>query len=130
MSQSSIPLMKKPANLLETGLNGGNLAAAAVQRHPVDEMQRNPFDDLDHVRRMYGRALAMTLATERQMASQVGGLLPGMDGGYGVSSNCMLETVTGNDTKIDFSDYLSRPENLPVAPTVDAHKAMERKLGL
>mmetsp|Transcript_13688 Transcript_13688/g.20841 ORF Transcript_13688/g.20841 Transcript_13688/m.20841 type:complete len:132 (-) Transcript_13688:903-1298(-) len=129
---TSIPLMKNPVNEMESGLNGSNLAAAAQQRHPIDELQRtsNLHDDLEDVRRIYGSALAMRLATERQMASKVGGRLPGMESSFGESSNVMIETLIGTDTKVDFSDVLSRPEHLPVASVSNPHKAMERKLGL
>jgi hypothetical protein len=117
---------------MEAGPNSNNLAASASQRHPVDDLQRRSslFDDLQDVRKIYGSGLAMRLATERQMASNVGGRLPGMESAYGESSNIMLETLMGTDTKLDFGDVLSRPEHLPVARVTSPHKAMERKLGL
>jgi hypothetical protein len=37
---NSIPVMRKPADAMSKGLNSSNLAAAAVQRHPIDRMQR------------------------------------------------------------------------------------------
>jgi hypothetical protein len=40
---SSIPVMRKPVDLLSNGLNSNNLASAAVQRHPIDRMQRGEF---------------------------------------------------------------------------------------
>ncbi len=40
---SSIPVMRKPVDLLSNGLNSNNLASAAVQRHPIDRMQRGAF---------------------------------------------------------------------------------------
>jgi hypothetical protein len=40
MSDNSIPVMKKPVDMMETGVNGNNLQAAARQVHPVDELQR------------------------------------------------------------------------------------------
>ena len=39
-TMSSIPVMYKPANAMETGLNGNNLQATAARRHPVDVLQR------------------------------------------------------------------------------------------
>ena len=39
-ASSSIPVMRKPADAMTTGLNSSNLAAAAMQRHPIDRMQR------------------------------------------------------------------------------------------
>ena len=37
---SSIPVMRSPADIMAKGPNGDNLAAGAVQAHPVDRMQR------------------------------------------------------------------------------------------
>ena len=37
---NSIPVMRKPADAMSKGLNSSNLAAAALQRHPIDRMQR------------------------------------------------------------------------------------------
>lgn len=127
---SSIPVMRHPANQMETGPNGNNLAAAAASNHPIDDLQRSSaaergFLDLDGVRRLYGSGLAMRLATERQLASQVGGRLPGME-----QSNLIMDTVTGNDVMLDFGDVLGRPEHAPVASVRDPHTAMQRKLGL
>ena len=125
---SSIPVMRSPVNQMESGPNGSNLAAQATVKHPVDNIQRSGargFLDLDGVRRLYGSGLAMRLATERQLASQAGGRLPGMP-----ESKLALDTVTGNDVMIDFGDVLGRPEDAPVAFVKDPHTAMQRKLGL
>ena len=70
----------------------------------------------------------MRLATERKMAQEMGGRgVAGLP-----SSNLMMETLTGNDMKIDFGDYLSLPEHLPNHLTLNdnPHRAMERKLGM
>lgn len=126
---SSIPMMRSPANQMETGPNGNNLAAAATQNHPVDSIQRSGaargFLDLDGVRRLYGSGLAMRLATERQLASQTATRLPGMP-----ESNLDMEIVTGNDVMLDFEDVLGRPEDAPIAFVKDSHSAMQRKMGL
>lgn len=37
---NSIPVMRKPTDAMSTGLNSSNLAASAMQRHPIDRMQR------------------------------------------------------------------------------------------
>ena len=37
---SSIPVMRKPSDAMSNGLNSSNLAASAMQRHPIDRMQR------------------------------------------------------------------------------------------
>lgn len=129
---SSIPLLGNPVDMMQAGPNGHNFATAASQNHPVEDLQRRStmFDDLDDVRRIYGSGLAMRLATERQMASKVGGRLPGMESSSVDSSNIMLETLMGTDVKLDFQDVLSRPEHLPTAQVTNPHQAMEKKLGL
>ncbi|KAL7437439.1 hypothetical protein ACHAXH_007655 [Discostella pseudostelligera] len=141
---SSIPVMRKPVDLLSNGLNSNNLASAAVQRHPIDRMQRastgqSPLD-LDAIRRLYGSGLAMRLATERQMALQVGGRLPGLDAHP--DSRAMYETLTGDDVTLDFGDYLNLSKNRPevslngvgVSAALGGeevpHAAMESRLGL
>jgi hypothetical protein len=130
---SQIPMTRTPVNTMDDGPNGNNLASQGLARHPVDEMQRaqqnNHFDDLEDVRRIYGSGLAMRLATERQMAMSVGGRLPGMDA-IGGQSNILLETLMGTDTKIEFADFLGRPEDMPIAAIKNPHSAMETKLGL
>mmetsp|Transcript_6375 Transcript_6375/g.10574 ORF Transcript_6375/g.10574 Transcript_6375/m.10574 type:complete len:132 (-) Transcript_6375:412-807(-) len=129
---SSIPIVQEPVKTMETGPNGHSLATAATQRHHVDDLQRRSalYDDLVDVRRIYGSGLAMRLATERQMASKVGGRLPGMESVSVDSSNILLETLLGTDTKLDFGDVLSRPEHMPVARVNSPHVAMEHRLGL
>jgi hypothetical protein len=37
---NSIPVMRSPADLMNHGPNSDNLAAAAVQMHPIDRLQR------------------------------------------------------------------------------------------
>jgi hypothetical protein len=127
-------MMRKPVSTLDEGLNSNNLASQSLLRHPVDEMQRAQqvnfiLDDLEDVKIMYGSGLAMRLATERQMAMNVCGRLPGMDA-IGGQSNIILETLMGTDTKLDFRDFLGRPEDMPVATIKNPHSAMEAKLGL
>lgn len=83
------------------------------------------------VRNIYGSGLAMRLATERRMASQVGGRVLGSHGGS-MESRVMLETVMGTDTSVDFSDILGRPCDNPLGNNglETAHQWMERKLQL
>eukprot|EP01083_Nonionella_stella_P126818 384098_1 len=141
-AMSSIPVMRKPSDAMSTGLNSNNLAAAAMQRHPIDRMQRanggsgstqSPLD-LDAIRRLYGSGLAMSLATERQMALKVGGRLPGMDAHP--DSRAMYESLTGDDTSIGFGDFLNLKRNRPEvgdfggASEEVPHAAMEARLGL
>jgi hypothetical protein len=129
---TSIPLLGNPVDMMQAGPNGHNFASSATQKHPVEDLQQRStmFDDLDDVRRIYGSGLAMRLATERQMASKVGGRLPGMESSSVDSSNIILETLMGTDIKLDFQDVLSRPEHLPMATVTSPHQAMEKKLGL
>jgi hypothetical protein len=82
----------------------------------------------------------MRLSTERRLASQVGGRLPGLDAAP--NSNAMLDSLTGNDLTLDFGDILNLAENRPegtlrtaggaMGPVVEAgpHSAMEARLGL
>jgi hypothetical protein len=87
--------------------------------------------DLDMVRNIYGSGFAMRLATERRMASHVGGRVLGSYGGC-MESRVMLETVMGTDTMIDFTDILGRPCDNPTLGNglETAHLWMERKLQL
>ena len=77
---------------------------------------------------MYGAGMAMRLATERRMASEMGGRgVAGLP-----SSNMMLDILTGNDMKLGFEDVLNQPDHRPifVKHQEDPHAAMERKLGM
>ena len=40
MSDTSIPVMKKPVDMMEGGPKGNNLQAQAMQRHPIEDLQR------------------------------------------------------------------------------------------
>lgn len=125
-----IPEMHQPASLMETGLNGNNLAAQATARHPVDMMQRrrqtNPFESLEYVRSVYGSGLAMRLATEQKIAAQQEDLTPLSAGGV----NLYREIVTGQDVQLEFGDFLSLPEHRPEMTKETPHAFMERKLGM
>jgi len=139
-SAPSIPVVKKPVSSLEIGPNGNNLASSAASRHPVDDMQRrirqagmtgssqgNPFQNLEHVRRMYGSGLALRLATEQKLAAEqdrdarASGL---------PTSGLYRDIVSGRDVQIDFADFLSLPEYRPDLPKANPHKAMEHQLGM
>jgi hypothetical protein len=39
-TENGIPIMNKPVNAMEAGPNAGNLAAAALQRHPIEDQQQ------------------------------------------------------------------------------------------
>jgi Proteasome maturation factor UMP1 len=125
-----IPIMNKPASLMEVGPNGNNLAAAAASRHPVDDLQRtmqqNPFCNLDYVRHVYGSGLAMRLATEQKIAAQ-----HEQRGAAGIpNSGLYRDIVAGRDVQLDFADFLSLPENRPDVMKSNPHAVMERQLGM
>jgi hypothetical protein len=124
---TSIPVMSKPANLMEVGPNGNNLAAAAQGAHPVEEMQRranySSTSHLEHVRHVYGSGLAMILATEQKIAMQQERMAHGLP-----SSHLYRDVVSGTDVQLDFADFLSLPEYQPDAPKENPHKLMERQL--
>ncbi|CAB9512586.1 expressed unknown protein [Seminavis robusta] len=130
-NSNSIPVMYKPANAMETGPNGSSLQSAAARSHPIDVMQRrvaaNPYGSLEFVRHVYGSGLAMRLATEQKMAREqdVMARAPGLE-----TSGLFGEIISGRDTTIDFSDYLSLPQYRPLAPVENPHFVMERRLGM
>ena len=127
-SSLRIPEMQQPASLMETGLNGHNLAAAATARHPVDNLQRarqsNPFESLEYVRSVYGSGLAMRLATEQKIAAQQDDVTPL------AGTNLYREIVSGQDVQLEFGDFLSLPEHRPDMTKETPHAFMERKLGM
>lgn len=124
-----IPIVTKPASMMEVGPNGNNLASVAASRHPVDDLQRkldvNPFQNLEYVRHVYGSGLAMRLATEQKVALEQERGAAGLP-----SSGLYRDIVTGNDVKLDFADFLSLPEYRPDVATISPHATMERRLGM
>jgi Proteasome maturation factor UMP1 len=122
-----IPVVSMHKSASESGLNVGNLAIAAAERHPVDVMQRsgpttNPYQDLNFVRSVYGSGIAMEMAAERQLAraendlgmSKIGGLYE--------------DIVTGNQSNLQFSDFMSLPDNRSELPKSVFHLSMDRQL--
>lgn len=85
------------------------------------------FEGLEFVRHVYGSGLAMRLATEQKIAREQDILAraPGLE-----SSNLYGEIVSGQDTNIQFSDFLSLPEYRPSVPKENPHSVMERRLGM
>ena len=90
-------------------------------QHPLEKHLKRDVraSQLYEARVMYGPALAMRLATEDAMASDVG-RLPGLP-----SSNLLKNTLRG-DT-IGFEDILNRPIDNPVAPKPSLHELAEKK---
>ena len=87
------------------------------------------MDEDEEVRRLYGSGLAMTLATERKIAREIGGRNVG--GGL-PTSNLMQDIISGNIMKLQFEDILSLPEHRPlhIRHVEDPHLTMERCLGM
>lgn len=140
MSNSdSIPLLKQPVSMMETGPNGSNLASAATARHPVDILQRqtvgmHPYRNIGFARHVYGSGLAMVLATEQKIANEERqqNRIIGLHRGGSIASNNSVygDIVTGQDVNLEFTDYLSMPEYQPDLPKQNPHTAMERALGM
>jgi Proteasome maturation factor UMP1 len=138
-SSETIPVMKQPVSMMETGANGTNLASAATARHPVDLLQRqtvgmHPYRNIGFARHVYGSGLAMVLATEQKIANderQQNQLIGLYRGGAASGYNSVYgDIVTGQDVNIEFTDYLSMPEYQPDLPKQSPHSNMERALGM
>jgi len=136
-SNPQIPVLtgEPPASSLKVGPNAHNLAAAATQRHPVDDLQRrldNPDfgTDLQHVRKIYGSGLAMRLATEQKIAAnyEQTSRMTGLANSHRAS--LYREITSGNDVKLDFGNFLSLPQHRPNVPAENPHANMERQLGM
>jgi Proteasome maturation factor UMP1 len=127
-----IPLVSNPSSALSRGLNAGNLAIGAAERHPVDVLQRlggaphsilnNPYQDLEFVRSVYGSGLAMEMAAERQMARRETAM------GMTKIGSLTHDVYTGQDATLQFGDFMSLPENRVELPTSAFHVTMERHL--
>lgn len=101
---NGLPLFNAPIDHLKYGLI--SLESELLAKHPVQQLQKiGQSSDwavkLDMARRLHGSHMAMRLETERQQFSRPS-RLPGL-----YSSHIVRDTVMGNDTKIDFCDYLN-----------------------
>lgn len=97
--------------------------------HPIQGVEKRAADTdlnakIDRVRRSYGIHMAMRLATEESVFGRPR-RLPGLS-----SSKALYDTITGNGTKIEFSDFLDDPLSRPTAPPVSFHRQTEIKHGL
>ena len=123
-----IPILKQPVSLMEAGPSGISLAIAAAEPHPVDTMQRqrstgsNPYNNLHFIRSMYGSGLAMELAAERQLARREKSL--GLDCIGGIYE----DIISGNDTTVQYADFMSLPDHRPELPKSVFHVSMQRHL--
>ena len=76
------------------------------------------------MRRIHGSALAMRLAGERQIFSEAH-RIPGLK-----SSKIALETLMGEDSSIQFSDFLNDPSLRPEKLRVPLHDQLEAKFNI
>jgi hypothetical protein len=123
----SLGIGNGPHDLLRNGVR--NLEGEAKAPHPVAALQRNADDaewaqKVDMVRRTYGSHLAMRISAEK-VACGRHQRQAGLE-----ATNVNLQTVLGNDTKLEFSDFLNLPANRPVGPVADLHSATELQMGL
>jgi Proteasome maturation factor UMP1 len=123
-----IPILKKPVSLMETGPSGLSLAVAVAERHPVDTLQRqgltgsSPYKNTNFVRLMYGPGLAMELAAERQIALREKAM--GLDNIGAIYE----DVVSGNDTSVQFTDFMALPDNRPELLKSVFHVSMKTHL--
>lgn len=126
MGEKHIPIITAPNDQLRCGVR--SLQHESLQRHPVDTQQTNADREwnskLDHVRRIHGSALAMRLAGERQMFCQ-SHRMPGIK-----SSKIALETLMGEDSTIQFSDFLNDATIRPDKLRIPLHDQIEAKLNI
>ena len=73
--------------------------------------------------------LAVIAAGERRSCRAERGTImaraPGLE-----TSNLFGEIISGRDTTIDFSDYMSLPQYRPSVPMENPHLITERRLGM
>jgi hypothetical protein len=89
-------VLREGFSSLQTEMRAPHPVAALQERSQAAEWRLK----LDAVRRTHGAHLAMRLATERAIFSQPL-RLPGLP-----SSRVAFETITGDDTTVEFADYL------------------------
>ena len=79
---------------------------------------------LQEVRAVYGSGLAMRLAGEDAMASEVA-RLPGLE-----SSHVLRDTIRGDAESLGFEDVLNLPSEAAEAPKASLHDRAERLYGI
>jgi Proteasome maturation factor UMP1 len=125
-----IPIVTQQNAAVESDVNTGHLAIAAAERHPVDRMQRssnangniNPYQNLQFIRSVYGSALAMEMAAERQMVHKEHAM--GMHRIGGLTQDLVL----GTDAQLQVTDFMSLPDHRSELPKSVFHPAMARQL--
>ncbi|TMW68648.1 hypothetical protein Poli38472_006116 [Pythium oligandrum] len=126
MNSNNLPLVRAPPDALRHGFYSASEDVRPV--HPVQQLQtmhrRNQFElKMATVEQVYGKAAAMRLRTEKAVMEQFG-RLPGLP-----SSRIGLDTVTGADEELNFSDFLNDPNEHP-EHNFRVHEAMEVKLSI
>ncbi|KAI9908431.1 hypothetical protein PsorP6_003766 [Peronosclerospora sorghi] len=122
-NSGSLPLVRAPPDSLRFGFY-----SASEDVRPLHEVQRlqstsNWELKMATVEQVYGKAAAMRLRTEKAVLEQFT-RLPGMP-----SSHTGLDTLTGADEQIEFSDFLNDPDEHP-ENVFRVHEAMEVKLAI
>lgn len=115
--------------MLETGPSGPNFATAVAARHPIDELQRSerspqdsPYQDIQFLRSVYGSALAMEIAAERQMVQREKQM--GLDHLAAIYE----DSVNGTDFSVSASDFMCLPDDRPEMSKAVLHQYMARHL--
>ena len=125
-SENGIPILNGPADHLRHGFNSMEYEAKAT--HPLANSIKREEDEwiakLDNVRRMYGSHMAMRLATERQTFKK-NNRMPGLK-----TSSIHYDIVMGQDTQINFSDYLNDPMTRTEGLNLPIQDIMEYKLNI
>ena len=125
-----IPIYAKQDIALEADVNTGNYAVAVAERHPIDVLQQrsaaattiNPYQDLNFVRSIYGSGVAMEMAAERQYVQKERNM------GMHKIGNMYEDIVMGNDTTVQFTDFMSLPDHRIELPKSVFHISMDRQL--
>jgi hypothetical protein len=104
MEDKELPRYLGPVDHLKMGFR--SLQSELVALHPVAVIQKadpelNWSNKLKLARSIHGSGFAMRLATEHALLQQ-NHRLPGLS-----SSSIRFETISGNDTKIGFEDFLN-----------------------
>ncbi|CAI5705090.1 unnamed protein product [Peronospora effusa] len=125
-NSSSLPLVRAPPDALRFGFYSASEDVRPlheVQRLQTTHRQSNWELKMATVEQVYGKAAAMRLRTEKSVLEQFT-RLPGLP-----SSHAGLDTLTGADEQIEFTDFLNDPNEHP-ENSFRVHEAMEVKLSI
>lgn len=102
-------------------LKDSNTLAHPMQAVELEHTKNQRMTQKQMMANVYGSHLPMQLTMEERILSQFQ-RFPGLR-----SSFVGLETLVGDDTRMEFADYLNDP-SFSTEP-VDVHSAMEARLG-